>query len=63
MRKDRERESVDLDREIVRCEIERSASEAEFLKTGRAGPFVGMRDWQAELELVKKEKESEARGN
>jgi hypothetical protein len=47
---------VDLDREIVRCEIERSASEAEFLRTGEAGPFVGTRDWEAELELVKKEK-------
>lgn len=49
------KDNVDLEREIVRCEIERSASEAEFLQTASPGAFVGMRDWADELEIVKRE--------
>lgn len=49
---------MDLEREIVRCEIEREVAEREFLATSSPGAFVGMRDWEAELEMVKKERDT-----
>lgn len=54
---------MDLEQEIVMCEIEREIAEDEFLRTSSPGAFVGACDWKVELEIVRKERELTRHGN